>query len=198
MSTTTIYLASTSPRRHEILQQMGVPHEVVLVPAPAGQDEPRLAGEAAEDYVRRTARDKAHRAAAWILEQARPQRPVLSADTTVILDHDILGKPLDLADAAMMLARLSGRTHHVHTAIALAYDGRIDEDVCITTVRMKTLSAAEIKYYCTTGESLGKAGSYAIQGYAARFIEHISGSHTGVMGLPVFETHRLLARAGAI
>lgn len=198
MSAPIIYLASASPRRHEILQQMKVLHQVLRVPAAPGEDEPRLENETPECYVRRTARDKATRATEWILAQSLSHWPVLSADTTVILDQDILGKPADDDDAARMLGRLSGRTHSVHTAIALAHQGGLLEDVSITTVRMKKLSPAEIDAYCKTGEPLGKAGSYGIQGYAARFIEHISGSYTGVMGLPIFETHRLLQTAGLL
>lgn len=191
-----IYLASASPRRHDILQQVNVLHQVLRVPAVPGEDEPRLENETPECYVRRTARDKATRAVEWIVAQSLPLWPVLSADTTVILDQDILGKPTDRDDAAQMLGRLSGRTHSVRTAIALAHQDRLLEDVSVTAVRMKKLSTAEIDAYCKTGEPLGKAGSYGIQGYAARFIEHISGSYTGVMGLPIFETCRLLQTAG--
>jgi len=116
----------------------------------------------------------------------------LSADTTVILDNDILGKPASRDDARRMLACLSGRTHTVHTAVVLAYGDQLLEDVSITQVRFKSLSDAEIDDYCATGEPMGKAGAYGIQGKAAVFIEHISGSYTGVMGLPIFETWRLL------
>jgi septum formation protein len=196
MSAPMIYLASASPRRHDILQQMNVVHQVLRAPAAPGEDEPRLENETPEYYVRRTARDKATRAIEWIVAQSLPRWPVLSADTTVILDQDILGKPTDHYDAAQMLGRLSGRTHSVHTAIVLAHQDRLLEDVSVTAVRMKKLSTAEIAAYCKTGEPLGKAGSYGIQGYAARFIEHISGSYTGVMGLPIFETCRLLQAAG--
>jgi septum formation protein len=191
-----IYLASASPRRHDLLLQIGIEHQMLDVPSPPGEDEPVLHNEAPSAYVRRTARDKALRALEWIDRQALPPRAVLTADTTVILDQAVLGKPADLADAARMLAQLSGRTHEVHTAIVLACDGRIHEDISITQVRFKTLSPADIDGYCRTGEPLGKAGSYGIQGAAAVFVEHISGSYTGVMGLPLFETHRLLAKAG--
>jgi septum formation protein len=196
MSGSIIYLASASPRRHDILQQMMIQHQVLRVPAAPGEDEPRLENETPECYVRRTARDKATRAIEWIVAQSLPRWPVLSADTTVILDRDILGKPADRDDAAQMLGRLSGRTHSVHTAIALALEGRLLQDVSISAVRMKKLSTAEIDAYCKTGEPLGKAGSYGIQGFAARFIEHISGSYTGIMGLPIFETCHLLEEAG--
>jgi septum formation protein len=197
-----IYLASASPRRHEILLQMGVEHQILNVPAPEGEDEPRLDMEAPEVYVLRTAREKAIRAQEWL---AGPQalgtmnaldanRAVLSADTTVILDGDVLGKPAGADDARRMLARLSGSTHAVHTAVVLARGDRLLEDVSITQVRFKPLSDAEINAYCATGEPMGKAGAYGIQGKAAVFIEHIAGSYTGVMGLPIFETWRLLSR----
>ncbi len=200
MKLPTIYLASASPRRHEILLQMGVNHDILTVPAPQGEDEPRLDNEAPDVYVCRTAREKAIRARQWLSREhasgsADPldaSRPVLSADTTVILDNDILGKPASRDDARRMLACLSGRTHTVHTAVVLAYGDQLLEDVSITQVRFKSLSDAEIDDYCATGEPMGKAGGYGIQGKAAVFIEHISGSYTGVMGLPIFETWRLL------
>ncbi|NYT64202.1 septum formation inhibitor Maf [Alcaligenaceae bacterium] len=195
-----IYLASASPRRHEILLQMGIEHEILHVPAPEGEDEPQLPNEPPETYVLRTAREKAIRARQWLANSplsatGKPldaSRPVLSADTTVILDNDILGKPTSTDDASKLLARLSGNTHSVHTAIVLACGNRTLEDVSITQVRFKPLSKTEIANYCATGEPMGKAGAYGIQGKAAIFIEHIAGSYTGVMGLPVFETWRLL------
>ncbi|WP_317135348.1 nucleoside triphosphate pyrophosphatase [Pollutimonas sp. M17] len=195
-----VYLASASPRRHEILLQMGVRHEVLNVPAPPGEDEPRLAGESPDLYVRRTAREKALRALAWVTAQRESGRglqldgnaPILSADTTVILDGDILGKPENHDDARSMLERLSGRVHAVHTAVALASRDVLLEDVSITEVRFKTLTQSEIDRYCATGEPMGKAGAYGIQGKAGLFVQHIAGSYTGVMGLPIFETGRLL------
>ncbi|NYT79439.1 septum formation inhibitor Maf [Alcaligenaceae bacterium] len=192
-----IYLASASPRRHEILTLMGVPHEVLRVPAPDGEDEPRLPGESPAIYVCRTARDKALHAAAWLAEQhntnaTHAQRPILCADTTVILDDDILGKPATEQHARDMLARLSGRTHAVHTAIALMHNGQLYEDVSITTVRFKPLTVEEIRHYCSSGEPMGKAGAYGIQGLAGMFVASITGSYTGVMGLPMFETGKLL------
>lgn len=199
-----IYLASASPRRHELLKQMGVEHEVLHVPAPEGEDEPQLPNEAPEDYVRRTAREKALRAQDW-LSSRRPDglgataldyqadAVVLAADTTVILEGEILGKPADRADACVMLARLSGKCHTVHTAIALIRGELLLEDVSITEVHFATLSASEIELYCDTGEPFGKAGAYGIQGRAGIFVKHIVGSYTGVMGLPVFETYRLIS-----
>lgn len=197
-----LYLASASPRRHEILLQMRVEHRVLHVPAPPGDDEPRLPNESPEHYVERTAREKALRGEAWLAAQevdgtggsGNCVGPVLAADTTVILDGEILGKPADEADARSMLTRLSGRKHEVRTAIALAFRESLLEDVSVTQVRFKTLNQDEIMAYCRSGEPMGKAGAYGIQGLAALFIEHISGSYTGVMGLPVYETGRLLAR----
>jgi septum formation protein len=191
-----IYLASASPRRHELLNQLGVEHRVLDVPAPPGEDEPQHPGEPPELYVRRTAREKAQRAVSWIHQQNLADRPVLCADTTVIFQATVLGKPATLAEAANVLRRLSGHVHEVHTAIAFACNGRISEDVCITKVTFRQIDEDEIEAYCATREPLGKAGSYAIQGKAAAFVERIEGSYTGVMGLPLFETYRLLRQAG--
>lgn len=200
MKSPRIYLASASPRRHELLLQMGIPHEILAVPAPEGEDEPRLPGEAPEIYVQRTAREKAERARHWVRKQERAIQagnlssaiPILSADTTVILDDEIMGKPGSTNEARFMLQRLSGRMHVVHTAIAVAHGSALLEDVSVTEVRFKSLTAAEIDAYCDSGEPMGKAGAYGIQGKAGRFVVHISGSYTGVMGLPVYETGLLL------
>lgn len=192
-----LYLASASPRRHEILTQLGVPHDVLKLPAVAGEDEPRLPGEPPADYVRRTARDKALRALAYLASPAGSgfePRPVLAADTTVILDDDILGKPVDVDDARRMLWRLSGREHEVRTAVVVATPERLLEDVSVTTVHFAKLKEADVDAYCASGEPMDKAGAYGIQGLAGLFVEHIAGSFTGVMGLPVFETGRLLRR----
>jgi septum formation protein len=193
---TFIYLASRSPRRRELLTQLGVAHDVLLFPpAAAGvDDEPQLPGEAAADYVRRTARDKAWQGARVLAERQLPARPVLAADTTVILAGEVLGKPRDRDDAIAILQRLSGATHEVHTALALVDDGTLYEDVSITEVVFDTLSDAQITAYCDSGEPFDKAGAYGIQGGAGRFVERIAGSFTGVMGLPLFETARLLAQ----
>jgi septum formation protein len=205
-----VLLASASPRRHEILDQLAIPHGILRVPAPAGEDEPHLPGEQPQDYVIRTAREKAERASAWLTAGGHPDTipdnwpadwasaPILCADTTVILDGDILGKPRDAADAAAMLARLSGRTHTVHTAVAVAWQGSLFETVSISEVRFQVLSPEDIAGYCASGEPHGKAGSYAIQGRAAAFITHLSGSHSGVMGLPAHETVQLLKRAASL
>lgn len=187
-----IYLASASPRRHELLNQIGIEHLVLDVPPLEGADEPQLPKESPAAYVLRTAHDKAQRALQWIQHQRMQNFPILTADTTVILDETILHKPLDRADATHMLAQLSGRTHEVRTAIVLADQSRILDDVAITSVTFKTLSTAEIERYCLSQEPMGKAGAYGIQGYAGTFVTRIEGTFSGVMGLPVYETMRLL------
>jgi len=171
---------------------MGLEHLVLAVPAPPGEDEPQQEGEAAEDYVKRTARDKAIRAVAWLSAQTIAPLPILTADTTVILHGDVLGKPKDRDHATEILMRLSGQTHHVHTAVVLAYQGQLYETVSISSVRMRELRKIEIERYCDSGEPFGKAGSYGIQGLAGTFIEELNGSYSGVMGLPVYETANLL------
>ena len=191
-----IYLASTSPRRHELLLSIGLEHTVLNVPSPPGEDEPRLAGEAAAAYVLRTACDKAHRAISWIAAQSLPAQAILSADTTVVMEEDILGKPANADDAAAMLARLSGRSHVVRTAVVLAYDGQLAHAVSETIVTFRALTTQDIARYCATDEPYGKAGAYGIQGRAGAFVEDLRGSYSGVVGLPVFETVQLLARCG--
>jgi len=190
-----LYLASASPRRHELLNQIGVNHEILRVPTPPGEDEPQHPGEPAHLYVQRTAMEKAMRACDFIKDRKLAPKPVLSADTCVILDGQVLGKPVDDADTRRILGLLSGSTHEVHTAIVVAWQGQYFNDVSITQVRMKPLEEEEIIAYCASGEANGKAGAYGIQGLASVFIEHISGSYSGVMGLPLFETCRLLRRA---
>jgi septum formation protein len=177
-------LASASPRRTELLRQLGVPHEV----RPASIDESLRAGEPAEAYVRRMAVTKAG--------SVRSHLPVLGADTSVIIDEDVLGKPGDLEAARAMLARLSGREHIVLSAVALAHAGAVALRLSRTTVRFRVLGSAEIDAYWATGEPGDKAGSYAIQGFGSVFVESLSGSHSGVVGLPLFETAQLLAEAG--
>ena len=194
--TARLYLASTSPRRRELLTQIGLPHEVLRVPAPPGEDEPQHPGESAADYVQRTARDKALRGRDWMHANRLPRLPLLAADTTVILDGQVLGKPADRADAQRILRALSGAAHEVRTAVAVWTGEQLLEAVSITEVRMRDLTDDEIGRYCDSGEPYGKAGAYGIQGLAGTFISHISGSYTGVMGLPVFETANLLRAAG--
>ncbi len=193
---TLIYLASASPRRHELLLDIGVAHTVLDVPSPPGEDEPRLPNETAATYVQRTAYDKAKRAVAWVVTRGLPQRPILSADTTVVLDDNILGKPTDAGDATDMLARLSGRNHFVRTAVVLAADGQLSHAVAETVVKFRTLTADEIARYCASNEPFGKAGAYGIQGAAGAFVEDLHGSYSGVVGLPVYETAQLLQRCG--
>lgn len=195
---TAIYLASRSPRRRELLTQLGIEHEVLLPPPAAGPDEPQLPGEPAADYVRRAAREKALLGAETMRLRQLEERPLLAADTTVILDGEVLGKPVDRADAVRILQKLSGTEHAVHTAVAMVCRGQLYEDVSITQVRFRILSQRDIERYCDTGEPFDKAGAYGIQGLGGVFVQHISGSFTGVMGLPLYETSRLLARAGIL
>ena len=195
-----IYLASKSPRRRELLRQVGVEFELLSLRSDptrgADVSEEERPGESPLDYVARVAREKG--AFAWNVLHLRrmPLRPVLSADTTVTIDGEILGKPADKDEAAAMLERLSGRTHQVLTAVALHHTDVTEQVTQVSNVRFATLSPATIKAYCATPEPYDKAGAYGIQGLAALFIEHIEGSHSGIMGLPVFETAQLLQKAG--
>lgn len=182
-----IRLASASPRRRELLAQIGVPH-VVTVPR---VDESAHAGERPHDYVQRIARAKAE-----VVWNADRSLPVLSADTTVVLDGKMFGKPGDRTESLEMLARLSGRTHDVLTAVALVHAGGLSLRMSVSEVRFRTLTTEECGAYWDTGEPRDKAGSYAIQGLAAVFVESMTGSYSGVMGLPLFETAALLQEAG--
>jgi nucleoside triphosphate pyrophosphatase len=184
--TPVITLASVSPRRQELLKQIGVPHVVIG----AHIDETMLPGESPRDYVQRMARSKA--LAVW---KEQSSLPVLAADTTVVLDGVTLGKPSDREDALRMLARLSGRTHEVLTAVALATRSGVALRVNVSSVRFRTLSVEECAEYWETGEPRDKAGAYAIQGRAAVFVDSLQGSYSGVMGLPLFETMELLQAA---
>ena len=179
-------LASASPRRQELLAQIGVPHALEV----AGVDEQVHRGEAVTAYVERVARAKAE--AVW---RRRQDLPVLGADTTVVLDGLSLGKPQDRAHGLTMLEALAGREHLVLTAVALVTAAGTRCVISATTVRMRASSALERARYWDTGEPLGKAGGYAIQGLGAIFIESLTGSYSGVMGLPLFETAQLLAQA---
>ena len=186
-----IYLASASPRRLELLGRIGVPFAV----CPAEVDERRGPREAPADYVLRTAAAKA--AAGWQSPpvQADP-RPVLAADTAVVVEGRVLGKPRDTAAALEMLAALSGRTHVVLTAVALKEGAAAEVLLSTNEVRFRATTEAERSAYCATGEPLDKAGAYGIQGRGAVFIEHLRGSYSAVMGLPLYETALLLARFG--
>jgi septum formation protein len=180
-------LASVSPRRRELLTQIGVPHLVTG----AHIDESVHPGERPHDYVQRMARTKAQ----TVWEQGL-SLPVLGADTTVVLDGKVFGKPTDRADALRMLGLLSGRTHDVLTAVALASKDGLSMRVSVSAVRFRSLAADEIAAYWETGEPRDKAGAYAIQGLGAVFVESLTGSFSGVMGLPLFETSELLRAAG--
>jgi len=200
MSAPLLYLASKSPRRAALLAQLAVEFEPLLLREAAGRPrdvvEEALDAEPAAHYVERMARTKAQ--IGWQRMQNRKlaERPVLGADTEVVLDGDVFGKPRDAADAVRMIRRLSGRTHQVLTAIALRYRDRTDVEVSVSKVTLRRLGAAEIERYVATGEPLDKAGAYAVQGRAAAFVSRLEGSYTGVVGLPLFETATLLARAG--
>jgi septum formation protein len=183
-----VYLASASPRRSELLRQIGLPFTVRA----AAIDEEPLPGEKPEAYVARLAAAKAE--AVWAA--VADAHPVLGADTAVVLDGELLGKPATAAEAAAMLERLSGRTHRVLTAIALRHGAGLDIRLSQSEVRFRATTAGERLAYCATGEPFDKAGGYGIQGHAAVFVEHLSGSYSGVVWLPLFETAQLLARCG--
>lgn len=185
-----VYLASASPRRRELLDQIGVGYR----PLASNVDEQRRPDEVPQMYVLRLALDKARAGRALLVEE--DERPVLGADTAVVLDGDIMGKPRDQAEAHAMLTRLSGRTHHVYTAVALVNREHELTRLSVSAVTFRTLEVAEIEEYWCTGEPADKAGAYAIQGRAAVFISRIEGSYSGVMGLPLFETAELLRAVG--
>ena len=194
-----IYLASQSSRRRELLKQIGVAYDVLPLRAVVGRMdiiETPNAGEAASDFVQRMATAKA--ACGWhAVNNRRLLRfPVLGADTVVELDGAILGKPAMRAEASAMLARLSGREHQVHTAVAVQHEDRLEMRLSSSRVKFADLDAATITRYLETGEYLGKAGAYAIQGRAGAFAEHIDGSYSGIMGLPLYETAVLLRAFG--
>jgi len=190
METDFVYLASASPRRSELLRQIGVPFRV----RPAAIPEEQVAGEAPDAYVLRLAAAKA--GAVWSALVRGEERPVLAADTAVVLDEQVLGKPADAAQAEAMLAALSGRAHRVLTAIALETSAGADTLLCESEVRFRATTPAERTAYCATGEPFDKAGGYGIQGHAAVFVEHLRGSYSSVVGLPLYETAVLLARRG--
>jgi septum formation protein len=195
----TIYLASASPRRRELLKQIGVRYEVLLLRAhplrmevdemPHGDEDPR-------DYVRRLARVKAEVGCMASRARHLPAYPVLAADTSVILDGQIIGKPADRVEAESILARLAGRSHEVLTAVAIAFEERVEVMLSVSTVEFAQLDARRIRQYVASGESHDKAGAYAIQGRAAAFVARLEGSYSGVMGLPLFETTKLLQKFG--
>jgi len=196
-----IYLASRSPRRRELLGHIGVKFHLLLFrnrpgAAPDVEEDP-LPDEEPRDYVMRVARAKA--AAGWqrMLERNLPRAPVLAADTTVALGKRIFGKPAGRRDAEAMLAELSGKRHEVLTAVVLQYDDQVETALSVSEVQFRELTRQEIQDYVATGESDDKAGAYAIQGRAALFVAEIRGSQSGIVGLPLYETAQLLQRMGA-
>jgi len=187
-----IYLASRSPRRRDLLSQIGVRYHLLLFRTRPGEgpdvDETPLDGESPGAYVERVARAKAESGWQRMMQRNLPQAPVLAADTTVALGTRILGKPADRKHAAAILAELSGQTHQVMSAVAL------ESSLSVSDVRFKPLTEQEIQQYVASGEGDDKAGAYAIQGRAALFVMHLSGSYSGVMGLPLYETGQLIER----
>jgi nucleoside triphosphate pyrophosphatase len=190
MSKNFIYLASASPRRSDLLEQIGVAFRVLA----SSVSEARRVNEPPAAYVARVAGEKADEV--WNRVAAGEPAPVLAADTAVVVDDSILGKPADEAEAAEMLARLSARSHTVLTALALRWQSDRDGIVVSSEVRFRATTEAERRAYCRCSEPFDKAGAYAIQGKGAAFVEHLSGSYSAVMGLPLFETAGLLRRFG--
>jgi len=193
-----IYLASRSPRRRDLLKQVGVAFELLLLREDLRRgvdvDETPLPDESAGVYVLRIARLKAEMAVRQIAYRNLPQKPVLAADTTVVFDGEIIGKPDDAEHAARMLRALSGREHQVLTAVAVALREQIETQISVSSVWFRELSDAEVRRYCASGEPLDKAGAYAIQGRAGAFVTRIAGSYSGIMGLPLAETVELLQK----
>ncbi len=195
-----IYLASRSPRRRELLHQAGVRFDLMLFRSAPRQDdeilEDALPGEKPEDYVDRIARAKAAHAARLLVLRRLAERPILAADTAIDLDGEIIGKPADEEEARAILGRLSGRSHRVLTAVAVALGQRVESVTSISEVRFRPLNEGEIRRYVASGEPLDKAGAYGLQGRAATFIEEIRGSPSGIVGLPLCQTALLLRQFG--
>ena len=195
-----IYLASQSPRRRQLLEQLGVRHELLL-PDPhedAEGLEAVLPGETPAAYVQRVTALKLDAAKARHARRGLPAAPILCSDTTVALGNRIYGKPEDAQDAARMLAELSGREHEVLTAVALQAGERRLAALSVSRVRFAAMTPAQIAAYVASGEPMGKAGAYAIQGPVAQYVENLNGSYTGIMGLPLFETAQLLRAASVL
>lgn len=188
MTKSFIYLASASPRRRELLDQIGVPFRVLV----SSVAEERRDSERPQDYVERIARDKADNV--WERVADSEPAPVLAADTAVVIDNQVFGKPADRDDALAMLEQLSGRVHTVLTAISLRWQSDRDAHITTSEVRFRATTETERKAYCLTEEPFDKAGAYAIQGLGALFVEHLSGSYSAVMGLPLCETARMLSQ----
>ena len=195
-----LYLASRSPRRRELLHQMGVEFDTLLFRdggrADPQTDETPYPGEAPLAYVERVARAKAEHGLSILGVRKLPPQPVLAADTTLEFDGEIIGKPRDAADAVAILQRLSGQTHRVLTGVAVNYPGGSEFILSCSEVRFRVLDDDEIRHYVLSGEPMDKAGGYGIQGRAGMFVEYLAGSYTGVMGLPLCETGELLKRFG--
>ena len=195
-----LLLASRSPRRRELLRQIGIDFDVLSLRErpgrPADVDETPRPGEVPEAYVLRVATDKVRAGDVINVARRGPAWPVLAADTTVVSDGTILGKPRDSVEAAAMLAQLAGRSHQVMTAVAAAQGGRLQTRLSVSRVWFRALDAGEIGRYLACSESLDKAGAYAVQGMAAVFITRIEGSYSGIMGLPLAETADLLRGYG--
>lgn len=193
-----IYLASQSPRRRQLLEQLGVRHELLL----PGEDEDAelieavMGNEAPASYVQRVTALKLDAALARCKRRSLKAAPILCSDTTVALNRTIYGKPADAADAQRMLAELSGKTHRVLTAVAIGTAGKRVQVLSTSRVTFAEMSQSQIRAYVASGEPMGKAGAYAVQGRAAAYISQISGSYSGIMGLPVFETAQLLNALG--
>ncbi len=196
-----IYLASKSPRRRELLKQIGVHFSLLMVREQSLRidvDETPFANEKPRDYVERIARLKSDAAARVVQARKLPPRPILSADTTVTFNDEIFGKPENVADAMRILSILSGQTHEVVTALAVSFEHETHVALSISQVTFANISPADIKRYVDTGEPMDKAGAYAIQGQAAKWIIELRGSYTGVMGLPLYETTTLLKKVGMV
>lgn len=189
-----LYLASRSPRRRELLHQMGVDFETLI--GEVEVDETPQAGEPAAAYVERVTRAKAEYGEKIIKDRHLLVHPILAADTTLELDGEIIGKPIDARDAEHILQRLSGRTHRVLTGVAVHAPGRTEFVLSVSEVRFRVIEMDEIRHYILTGEPMDKAGAYGIQGRAGLFVAHIVGSYTGIMGLPLCETGELLKGFG--
>ena len=195
-----IYLASRSPRRRELLKQIGVNFEVLIMRSfptvRADVDETPSPGESPGDYVIRIAANKAMTGWTRALERRLPRLPVLGADTTVTLDGEIIGKPVNAEDAVKILRKLSGREHEVFSAVAVAMNDQVTSKLSCSRVRFGDLSDPLIQDYVDSGEPMDKAGAYGVQGKAATFIAEIDGSYSGIMGLPLYETAQLLKQVG--
>ncbi len=193
-----VYLASQSPRRRQLLEQLGVAYELLLPDDSEDAEalEVVLPNEAPRAYVQRVTQLKLDAALVRMKKRQLPTAPVLCSDTTVALGKTILGKPESNQDAQRMLRTLSGQTHRVLTAVALGTPRQREQALSISSVRFADMTAAQIKSYADSGEPMGKAGAYAVQGRAAAYISHISGSYSGIMGLPMFQTAQLLRAFG--